>query len=131
MSRARTSRPARLLEMCARALPLLLAAAGCTSAWKDGERLTYTADETNRALAPVRPLQQRCYAGSASEREKRAVALQFILYIDAHGAVRSDPQAGYPSDPALLECLRTGLNELQFPAKGEADQFRVNIELKP
>jgi hypothetical protein len=108
---------------------LLLLLAGCASSWANPERIVYSADETNRALAPLRPLQQRCYAGSASRREQRPVKLEFVLFVDEQGAVRSDPVDGYPSDPALLECLRAGLNELQFPAKGETDQIRVGVEL--
>lgn len=113
-----------------RRLPvLLLWAAGCASSWADPERVVYSADETQRALAALRPLQQRCYAGSASQRDQRTVQLEFLLFIDEQGKVRSDPEGGYPRDPALLECLRAGLNELRFPAKGETDQIRVGLEL--
>jgi len=113
-----------------RSLPwLLLLAAGCASSWANPERIVYSAEETNRALAPLRPLQQRCYAGSASQRAKRNVQLEFLLFVDEEGRVRSDPEAGYANDPALLECLRAGLNELRFPAKGETDQVRVGLEL--
>lgn len=113
-----------------RTLPvLLLFAAGCASAWANPERIVYSADETQRALAPLRPLQQRCYAGSASQQDKRHVQIEFLLFVDEKGGVRSNPEAGYPSDPALLECLRAGLNDLRFPAKGETDQIRVGVEL--
>ena len=108
----------------------LVFAASCTSAWNDPERLTYSAAETNRALAPLRQLERRCYADSLSQRAQRAVKLEFVLYIDAQGDVRSDPRQALPADPELLECVRTGLNELHFPAKGEADQLRVGLELK-
>lgn len=110
-------------------LALLLTAAGCASAWADPERIVYSAEETRRALAPLPALQRRCYAGSLSEQAQRAVQLEFLLFVDKDGAVRSDPQAAYPSDPALLECLRTGLNQLRFPSKGETEQIRVGLEL--
>jgi hypothetical protein len=109
---------------------LLLLAAGCTSAWND-EQLVYSAEETDKALAPLRPLQQRCYAGSLSQQAKQLVKLEFILDVDKRGTVQSDPRGGYSADPALLECLRTGIDTLRFPAKGERDQVRVGLELKP
>lgn len=111
------------------ALLLLLSAAGCASSWAAPERVVFSADETQRALTPLRTLQQRCYAGSASRSERRPVRLEFLLFVDEQGAVRSDPLTGYASDPALLECLRTGLDQLRFPAKGETDQIRVGLEL--
>jgi hypothetical protein len=109
---------------------LLSLAAACTSAWNDPDRLTYTAAETVHALAPLRQLERRCYDDSSSKLAQRPVKLEFVLYIDAQGLVHSAPREGYPADPALLECLRTGLNELRFPAKGEADQVRIGLELK-
>lgn len=110
-------------------LLLLLSAAGCTSSWNDPERVVFSAAETQRALAPLRSLQQRCYGASASRRDLRPVRLEFLLFVDEQGAVRSDPLTGHPSDPGLLDCLRTGLNALRFPAKGETDQIRVGLEL--
>jgi hypothetical protein len=76
-------------------------------------------------------MQRRCYEGSASQREKRPAKLEFRLFIDAQGGVRSDTFTGYPRDPQLLECLRQGLDTLRFPAKGETDQLRIGIDLKP
>jgi hypothetical protein len=84
--------------------------------------------ETNRALAPVKELESRCYEGSASQREKRSVRLQFVLYVDEHGAVRSVPVGG-DLEPRVIECLRAGLDSLEFPAKGERDQLRLDVQL--
>ena len=57
------------------------------------------------------------------------VRLEFIVYVDEQGEVRSDPVEGDLHDPGLSECLRTGLDTLQFPAKGEADQLHLTFEL--
>ena len=34
-------------------------------------------------------------------------------------------------DPALIECLRAGLDGLQFPAKNVRDQVHVSFDLTP
>jgi len=110
------------------ALGLCLAGAACTSAW--GETAgPFTAAETERALAPVKQLQARCYTGSASQAARRMVRLEFSVYVDERGTLRSDPIAGDLRDPGLTECMRTGLDTLRFPAKGEADQLRLSFEL--
>jgi hypothetical protein len=109
---------------------LLAALPGCTSAWNQGEG-PYTAAEVDRALAPVRALETRCYAGSQTAAAKRAVRLEFILYIDERGRVRSDPVLVDARDPALTQCMRKGLDELRFEPKNEADQLHLNFELGP
>lgn len=106
----------------------IVALAGCTSGWNGGTP-PYTAAETDRALRPLKELEPRCYSQSQSKLEKRAVRLEFVLYVDERGAVRSDPVLVDPHDAALTECLRAGLNALQFPAKGERDQIRVSFDL--
>lgn len=108
---------------------LLLLAAGCQSSWSG--RPPFTAAETERALAPIKALQQRCYDDSQSRLTGRRVSLEFLLFVDERGAVRSDPVQGDPHDPALIECLRAGLDSLQFPGKGEREQLRVNFDLPP
>jgi hypothetical protein len=108
---------------------LLLLAAGCQSSWSG--RPPFTAAETERALAPVKALQRRCYDDSQSRLTGRHVGLEFLLFVDEHGAVRSDPVQGDPHDPALIECLRAGLDSLHFPAKGEREQLRVSFDLPP
>jgi hypothetical protein len=100
----------------------------CTSAWSESGPPPFTAAETNRALAPVKGLESRCYEGSESQRANRIVWLQFVLYVDEHGAVRSDPVAG-DLEPRVIECLRAGLDSLKFPAKGERDQLRLDVQL--
>jgi hypothetical protein len=105
--------------------------AGCTSAWNDGARPPYTAAETNRALAPGSNLKARCYDGSLSRRQQRAVRLEFILYVDEHGAVRSAPVVGDPRDPRLVECMRSGLDTLRFPPKRAAEQLHLDFDMAP
>jgi hypothetical protein len=104
---------------------------GCTSAWNDGARPPYTAAETNRALGPVSQLKARCYDRSLSQRQRRPVRLELVLYVDEHGAVRSAPVAGDPRDPQLVECMRLGLDALRFPPKGEADQLHLSFDMGP
>lgn len=111
------------LGLCA-----IVALAGCTSG-RSGGPPPYTAAETERALRPLKELEPRCYAQSESKQQNRAVRLEFVLYVDARGAVRSDPVLVDPRDAALTECLRAGLDSLHFPAKGEPDQIRVSFDL--
>lgn len=108
---------------------LLLLAAGCQSSWSG--RPPFTAAETERALAPVKALQQRCYDDSQSRLTGRHVQLEFLLFVDEQGAVRSDPVRGDPHDPPLIECLRAGLDGLHFPGKGEREQLRLSFDLPP
>jgi hypothetical protein len=91
----------------------------------------FTAAETERALRPIKQLEPRCYADSQSKHEKRGVRLEFVLYVDERGSVRSDPVLVDPRDAALTECLRAGLDALHFPAKGESDQIRISFDLNP
>jgi hypothetical protein len=105
-----------------------LAGAACTSAWNESGPPPFTAAETNRALAPVKEFESRCYEGSDSQRAKRVVRLEYVLYVDEHGAVRSDPIAG-DLEPRVIECMRAGLDSLKFPAKRERDQLRLDVQL--
>jgi hypothetical protein len=91
----------------------------------------HTAAEVDRALAPVHALEARCYAGSQTEAAGRAVRLEYILYIDERGSVRSDPVVIDARDPALTDCMRKGLDELRFEPKNEADQLHLDFELGP
>ncbi len=102
----------------------------CTSAWSQSARPPFTAAEIERALAPSRALEARCYRGSASERAERAAQLELLLYVDRQGSVRSDPIAGDLRDPALIECVRTGLDALRFPAGREPDQLRFALAFR-
>jgi hypothetical protein len=108
-------------------LCVIAALGACTSG--RGSPPPFSAAETDRALRPLKELEPRCYAKSQSKLEKRAVRLEFVLYVDERGAVRSDPVVVDPRDAALTECLRAGLDALQFPAKGESDQIRVSFDL--
>lgn len=90
----------------------------------------YSQSEVARALAPLRGLEQRCYAGSTSARAKQSVSYEFIAYVDARGDVRAEPVISDARDARLLECLRTGIDALRFPAKG-ADQFHLTFALRP
>jgi hypothetical protein len=103
----------------------------CTSAWNDSGPPPYTAAETDRALAPIKPMQVDCYAASQSARDKRSVKLEFMLYVDEQGAVHSEPQLAEPHDPGLIECMRRGLDGLQFPKRGEHDELRLQFQLGP
>jgi hypothetical protein len=76
----------------------------------------------------VKALEQRCYEGSESQRNKQKVLLEYVLYIDERGAVNSDPVGG-DFVPPLIECMRLGLDTLQFPAKGVTDQLRLTVQL--
>ena len=102
----------------------------CTSAIFDSEVAPFSQAEVDRALAPIPQLEQRCYRGSESERRKVTAHYDFIAYVDTHGKVHADPRGSDVHDPALLECLRTGIEQLSFPDKGAADQFRLRFELK-
>ena len=116
--------------VCAGSVVLLMAA-GCVSGWSQSGPPPFSPAETEHALAPVKGLEQRCYADSQSQRDRRHVQLEFLLFVDEHGSVRSDPVQGDPHDPALIECLRAGLNGLQFPAENVRDQVHVSFDLTP
>lgn len=105
--------------------------ASCTSATFQSDRAPFSEAEVNRALAPVEQIKRTCYAGSNSQREKRRVQLEFIAYVGAKGEVHTEPAGPGTFDPALLECLRQHLDELQFPAKGREDQFHLRFDLTP
>lgn len=100
----------------------------CTSAWNESGPPPFTAAETNNALRPLKALEQRCYEGSESQHNKQKVLVEFILYIGEKGEVRSEPVGG-DLVPPIIECLRTGLDTLKFPAKGVSDQLRVTVQL--
>ena len=109
----------------------LAASAACTSATFQSERAPFSEAEINRALAPIEQIKRTCYAGSDSQREKRRVQLEFIAYVTGDGRVHAEPAGPGTFDPALLECLRQRLDQLQFPAKGKQDQFRLRFDLTP
>ena len=111
------------------ALPLL--AAACTSAAFDPEASPYSQAEVNRSLAPVAQIERGCYRDSLSRREQRKVRLELIAYVNEQGKVHLDPVVVDPSDPALTECVLDRLSQLQFAAKGRADQFHLRFDLKP
>jgi hypothetical protein len=90
----------------------------------------YTQAETDRALAPARDLRQRCYVGTAFERARRVVAVDYRLNVDSDGSVRSVPVRVSPEDPQLVECVRHRLDELRFPARAK-DHIDVHFELGP
>lgn len=105
-----------------------LAAFGCTSAWNEKGPPPFTAAETNNALRPVNDIERRCYEGSESEQRKLAVELEFVLYVNESGNVRSEPVGGDLA-PELIECVRKGLDTLKFPAKGASDQLHLQVQL--
>ena len=106
---------------------LLVGLTGCISGASGPA--PYTAAEVDRSLAPVRDLEARCYAGSSSKVDGRPVRLEFILYIDERGGVRSDPVAGDLRDPDLTDCMRKGLDALRFEPKNASDQLRLAFDL--
>lgn len=108
-----------------------LAVSACTSATFGSDKSPFTRAEVNRALAPAAQIERSCYAQSQSRAERRRVQLELIAYVNAQGFVHVDLLSSDARDPELLECLRTRLEELRFPAKGEADQFRLRFELTP
>lgn len=90
----------------------------------------FTQIETDQALAPARDLRQRCYVGTAFERARQVVVVEYRLNVDSEGNVRSVPVLVSPEDPALVECVRHRLDELRFPARGK-DHIDVHFELGP
>jgi hypothetical protein len=109
------------------ALAACCALTACTSAWNEGPP-PYTPAETNNALRPVKEIERRCYEGSESQKQKLVVQLDFTLYVNERGEVRSEPVGGDLA-PDLIECVRTGLDTLKFPGKGEADQIHLDVQL--
>jgi hypothetical protein len=120
-----------IVALCRGAVFVALLSSACTSAMFGERKPVFSQAEVNRALAPLSQIEQRCYADSPSRRERRPVELELIAYVNEHGGVHADPQGGLPHDPALLECLRNGVQGLEFPAKGEADQIHLHVDLKP
>lgn len=104
------------------------AACGIAACVSGGGPPPFTAAETNKALAPVKEIEQRCYEGSESQQKKRVAHLEFILYVSEQGNVKSEPVGGDLA-PDLIECVRHGLDTLKFPAKGEADQLHLDVQL--
>jgi hypothetical protein len=90
----------------------------------------YTSAEVEQALAPVRQIQARCYEVSESKRQGHRVEMQVALEIDRDGRVQAIPGWVKPREAALVECVRSGLNELRFPAKGH-DHLELDLELGP
>jgi hypothetical protein len=84
--------------------------------------------EVERALAPVKQVEARCYGASQSGRDAQKVELGFRLEIEPSGRVQAIPTRAKPHEPALVECVRHGLNELSFPARGR-DHLELNLEL--
>jgi hypothetical protein len=106
-------------------------AAACTSAVFDPEVGPYSQTEINRSLAPVAQIERGCYGASLSRQQQRKVRLEMIAYVNERGQVHIDPVLVDPADPALTECVRTRLSQLQFAAKGRGDQFRLRFNLAP
>lgn len=88
----------------------------------------FSAAEIERALAPSKHLEARCYQPSESARQSRPVRLEFRLEVLATGAVQAIPTLAEPREPALVECFRHGLDELRFPARGR-DHLELTFEL--
>jgi len=110
---------------------LLLWAAACTSAVFDPERSPYSQAEMQRSLAPVSQIERGCYQDSVSQRARRKVRLEMIAYVNEQGGVHIDPVLVDPADPQLTQCVRSRLSQLQFAAKGRADQFHLRFDLQP
>jgi hypothetical protein len=104
---------------------VLLSGLSCT---KGPRAPVYSAAEVDQALQGVKSLQARCYAGSAAARARRVATLDFSLQIAATGQVQAIPTDAYPEEPALIECLRHGLNEVRFPARAR-DRLDLHLEL--
>lgn len=90
----------------------------------------YTTAETERALAPARELLARCYRGGPWQRAQRSVRLSYQLDVAADGSVKAIPRFVDPDEPALVECTRRQLQQLEFPARGR-DRLTVDFELGP
>jgi hypothetical protein len=90
----------------------------------------FSASEIDAGLAPVKALRARCYPSSEAARSSRRASLDLSLEIAASGRVRATPTFAEPEDPQLIECLRAGLNELRFAARGR-DRIQLHLELTP
>ena len=90
----------------------------------------YTSAEIDQALAGIKALRARCYAGSAAGRAGRPAKFEFSVQVEESGQVRAVPTFADPEEPALIECLRHGLNELRFPPRGR-DRVELRLELGP
>jgi len=90
----------------------------------------YSSAEVDQALAGVKALRARCYAGSAAARAGRPATFEFSVQVEESGEVRAVPTFADPEEPALIECLRHGLNDLRFPPRGR-DRFDLRLELGP
>jgi len=110
---------------------LSLWAASCTSAAFEAKAGPYSQAEINRSLAPVAQIERACYGSSRSRQSKRSVRLEMIAYVSEQGQVHIDPLLVDPADPELTECVRSRLSQLQFAAKGRADQLHLRFELTP
>jgi hypothetical protein len=88
----------------------------------------YTAAEVDHALAGLKGLRARCYAGSDAARAGRAAQFDFSMQISESGQVQAIPTFASPEEPALIECLRHGLNEVRFPARAR-DRLDLHLEL--
>jgi hypothetical protein len=100
----------------------------CLSCTKGPRAPAYSAAEVDQALQGVKSLQARCYASSPAARARRVTTLDFSLQIAATGQVQAIPTNASPEEPALIECLRHGLNEVRFPARAR-DRLDLHLEL--
>jgi hypothetical protein len=108
----------------------LVAATLATTACGKPTPAPFSREETEQALAPAHDLWQRCYAGTAFERSRRSVTVEYRLNVDAGGNVRSVPTFVSPEDPTLVECVRHRLDDLHFPARAK-DHIELHFELGP
>src|SRR4051812_4605675 len=86
----------------------------------------YTSAEVDHALVGVKALRARCYAGSAAARAGRPATFEFSVQIAASGDVQAIPTFADPEEPALIGCLRHGLNEVRFPARAR-DRLELHL----
>jgi hypothetical protein len=111
-----------------RASGLLLVAGLASACASRAPASPFSSAEIDHALAPLKSLEARCYAGSESGRSARLAVLDFSLEVAASGSVKAVPTFAEPEEPALLECLRQALDRLVFPARGR-DRLQLHLEL--
>jgi len=62
-------------------------------------------------------------------RAGRTATFEFSLQVLESGHVRSVPTFADPEEPALIECLRHGLDDVRFPARAR-DRLDLRFELR-
>ncbi|MEY4581928.1 MAG: hypothetical protein RL701_6631 [Pseudomonadota bacterium] len=105
--------------------------AACTSAMFEADASPFSQAEITRSLSPASQFERSCYKGSQSEREHKRARFEFVAYVNEKGGVHADFVGADALDPGLLECFRTHIESLQFPAKGATDQFHLRFDCKP